>query len=96
MKKTTMAMAALVLALTGGAAYAEGSDSGGGGGGGDSGDNSMSVLTGESYAAFEAARTGKPHVEVTIAGNAKKPEPVMTDELSERYARTNPFREDTA
>ena len=93
MNKTTIAMAALLFALAGGVAHAEGSDSGGGSGGSDSGDNSMSILTGDSYAAFEAARTGKPHVDVNIAGRQA---PVMTDELSERYARTNPFREDTA
>jgi hypothetical protein len=96
MNRTTIAMAALLFALAGGVAHAEGSDSGSGsdgGGGGDSGDNSMSILTGDSYAAFEAARTGKPHVDVYIAEEGK---PVMHDELSERYARTNPFREDTA
>jgi hypothetical protein len=93
MNKTTIAMAALLFALAGGVAHAEGSDSGGGAGAsGDSGDNSMSVLTGESYAAFEAARTGKPHVDVYIA----EEKPVMHDELAERFARTNPFREDTA
>ena len=96
MNKLMAVTAALVLTLAAGSAYAEGSDSGGGSGGGDSGDNSMSVLTGESYAAFEAARTGTPHVEVTIAGKSEESAPVMVDELSERYARTNPFREDTA
>ena len=93
MNKTTIAMAALVLALAGGVAHAEGSDGSGGAGpgGGDSGDNSMSILTGDSYAAFEAARNGTPRVDVYIAECA-----VMHDELAERYARTNPFREDTA
>ena len=95
MNKTTIAMAALVFALAGGVAHAEGSDSGGGAGSsGDSGDNSMSVLTGDSYAAFEAARTGKPNVDVYITKDAETP--VMHDALSERFARTNPFREDTA
>jgi hypothetical protein len=97
MRKLATLAFAIALALAGNAAFAAG-DSGGDGGGGDSGggDNSMSRWTGESYKAFEEARTGATGtVTITQAPRFKsdeKAERPRIAHLSRKPVATDPFR----
>ena len=87
-------LAAALLALSTGAAFADD------GSGGDSGDNSMSQWTGESYKAFHDNRVGdfQGPRDVVAAPTypAAEPSTQVAATGKKHGERINPFRDDTA